>query len=66
MSEPVMFEMLLHLAWMFVGENVFLWTRVKVGKKILRLFKKKKILNDLIEIVRRDETIMNVYMECEI
>ena len=64
--EPVMFEMRLHLAWILVGENVFLWTRIKVGEKILRLFKKNKILNDLIETVRRDETIMNVYMECEI
>lgn len=65
-SEPVMFVMRLHLAWMFVGENVFLWSRIQIGKKILRLFQKRKVLHDLIEIVRRDETILNMYMECEI
>ena len=64
-----MFEMRLHLAWILVGKNVFRWTRIKIGKMILRLLKKYKVLNDLgtlIETVRRDEIIMNIYMECEI
>ena len=59
-SEPVMFEMRLHLSWVLVGKNVFRWTRIKMGKMILKLFKKYKVLNDLIETVRRDEIIMNV------
>ena len=57
-----MFGIRSHLHWI-LGERVFHWTRKKTGRKILRLFKTRKILKNLVAIVRRDETIMNMYME---
>ena len=61
LPEPVVFEIQLHLVWVLVGKNVFRWTRLQIGKAILKVFKKLKILNDLIEDVRKDETVMNLY-----
>ena len=66
LSQSVLFDIQLHLARVLVGKNTYRWSRLKIGKTMLRLFKQCGILNDLVENVRKYETVMNLYMEHEL
>ena len=63
LSDSVMYKLRVHLHCILIGKNVFNMTKIQVGKKILRLFKKRGILDDLIYTVRKDEFIWNKYAE---
>ena len=65
LSDSVMYDLRLHLSWVR-GEDVFLWNRQQIGNCILKIFKERKILKKLIENVQKDETIINLYMECDL
>ena len=66
MSDAVMFKLRVHLHCILNGEkNAFNMTKIQVGKKILRLFKKRDVLNHLIDIVRKNEFIIWKYMDHE-
>ena len=64
LSDPVIHEFRVHLSWVVVKDpSVFYLTRLQIGIKILKIFKKRKILEKQIENVKRDETVVNIYME---
>ena len=65
LSDSVMYDLRLHLSWVR-GEDVFLWNRQQIGNCILKIFKERKILKKLIQNVQKDETIINIYMECDL
>ena len=65
LEEDVMEDLRLHISWVRC-EDVFKWGRLKVGRYILRTFKKRNILKKQIETVRTDECVINMYMDCEL
>ena len=67
LSDSVIHELRVHLSWVVVKDpTVFHLTRLQIGKKILMVFKQKKILRKLLKIIRNDENTLNIHMECEL
>ena len=62
LSDSVMYDLRLHLSWVRV-EDVFHWKKQQIGECILKIFKARKILGKLIENIKKDETVFNIYME---
>ena len=60
----VIHQLRVHLSWIQKNDSrVYVWTRVEVGKKIIKLLKKNKKLNKLIRTIRKMENNVCIYME---
>ena len=67
LCDSVIHELRVHLSWVVVKDpTVFHLTRLQIGKKILKIFKQKKILRKNLEIIRNEENLLNMYMEREL
>ena len=67
LSDSVIHELRVHLSWVVIKDSgVFHLTKLEIGIKILMIFKNRKILRKLLKIIRKDENIMNIYMEWEL
>ena len=67
LCDSVIHELRVHLSWVVIKDpTVFHLTRLQIGKKILEMFKQKKILRKNLKIIRNEETLLNVYMEHEL
>ena len=67
LCDSVIHELRVHFSWVVVKEpTVFHLTRLQIGKKILKIFKQKKILRKNLEIIRNEENLLNMYMEREL
>ena len=64
LSNSVIHKLRVHLSWVVIKDpTVFHLTRIQIGMQILKTFKQKKILRKMLKIVRKNENIMNIYME---
>ena len=67
LPNAVIHQFRVHLSWIQKNDSrVYLWTRVEVGKNIIKLLKLNKKLNKLIRTVREEENNVRIYMEYEI
>lgn len=67
LSDSVIHQLRVHLSWVVIKDpSVFHLSNLEIGHKILSVFKRRKILRKLLYNICSHETIINMYMECDL
>lgn len=64
-NKHVLTELRLHLSWV-LGYDVFSFNDERIGRKILKTFKKSKVLPFLLKVIGESKDLMRMYGDMEI